>query len=425
MGRSRRDARTIDRSINRLWVGAARARRAIRLRGPRAHAGPPGPGPSAARPRSPSPGTKSSGTRSRTNRRLSSGRSRRRVGARIRHGPAAVRKWQPISPRFRGRARPRPALASPPAREARARRSGRWTARRSSLGARPSRGPSTAASPRRPRRRGGRFAAAAKRAAAGSRMKTSRRRRRRSRLAVDVRGRRDHRADDPTVHEPKSELFCVTRRRTRRRTRREERVSGDSRPEKTPRDPSDAVLAENLETRVAAVSAAPPLPWTPRAPPSRWLRARSRRAETVEQFMGDARARAARCRRSPSKRQRPPAGDARVRAPERAAMTPPPLPRVPPMTRLACIRARNTHTFRWWRPRRPNGGLPLARCRRRDPQWPSNFSAHAPARSAIEVLTVHAAGAIGGRPAPTETGAFIDFYSGVLGVDRAQLTLKR
>ena len=31
----------------------------------------------------------------------------------------------------------------------------------------------------------------------------------------------------------------------------------------------------------------------------------------------------------------------------------------------------------------------------------------------------------GGKPAPTETGAFIDFYSGVLGVDRAQLTLKR
>ena len=29
------------------------------------------------------------------------------------------------------------------------------------------------------------------------------------------------------------------------------------------------------------------------------------------------------------------------------------------------------------------------------------------------------------QPAPSETGAFIDFYSGVLGVDRAQLTLKR
>jgi hypothetical protein len=27
--------------------------------------------------------------------------------------------------------------------------------------------------------------------------------------------------------------------------------------------------------------------------------------------------------------------------------------------------------------------------------------------------------------APKETGAFIDFYSGVLGVDRKQLTLKR
>ena len=29
------------------------------------------------------------------------------------------------------------------------------------------------------------------------------------------------------------------------------------------------------------------------------------------------------------------------------------------------------------------------------------------------------------QPAPSETGAFIDFYSGVLGVDRAALTLER
>ena len=29
------------------------------------------------------------------------------------------------------------------------------------------------------------------------------------------------------------------------------------------------------------------------------------------------------------------------------------------------------------------------------------------------------------KPAPTETGAFIDFYSGVLGVDRAQLARER
>jgi hypothetical protein len=34
-------------------------------------------------------------------------------------------------------------------------------------------------------------------------------------------------------------------------------------------------------------------------------------------------------------------------------------------------------------------------------------------------------GARSPKPAPTETGAFIDFYSGVLGVDRAQLARER
>ena len=119
-----------------------------------------------------------------------------------------------------------------------------------------------------------------------------------------------------------------------------------------------------------------------------------------------------------------------MRALERAAMTPPP----PPLssaddasrvysreqeTRVSAAASSEGRTA---------GSLSRGVVDVSDHEHDANLSRSArSARSAIEVRRVVDVSPRrdGGKPAPTETGAFIDFYSGVLGVDRAQLTLKR
>ena len=153
--------------------------------------------------------------------------------------------------------------------------------------------------------------------------------------------------------------------------------------------------------------------------------------ETVEQFMGE-RARGAQLAAALAEQTaKSLLLETRVRALERAAMTPPPLPlssaddasRVysrEEETRVSVVASSEGRTA---------GSLSRGVVDVSDHEHDANFSSRSArsARSAIEVRRVVDVSPRrdGGRPAPTETGAFIDFYSGVLGVDRAQLTLKR
>ena len=152
--------------------------------------------------------------------------------------------------------------------------------------------------------------------------------------------------------------------------------------------------------------------------------------ETVEQFMGE-RARGAQLAAALAEQTaKSLLLETRVRALERAAMTPPP----PPLssaddasrvysreqeTRVSAAASSEGRTA---------GSLSRGVVDVSDHEHDANLSRSArSARSAIEVRRVVDVSPRrdGGKPAPTETGAFIDFYSGVLGVDRAQLTLKR
>ena len=200
---------------------------------------------------------------------------------------------------------------------------------------------------------------------------------------------------------------------------------------------SDAVLAkENLETRVAeserraaaAVDAA-------RAAEQVAARAVAACQETVEQFMGE-RARGAQLAAALAEQTaKSLLLENRVRALERArefsddAMmrsSDDVIARVYPASSegISAVASSEGRTAGCSR-----GFVDVSGFEQRDANFSRSFSRSA--RSAIAVrrnpdkAEVSPMRRDGGKPAPTETGAFIDFYSGVLGVDRAQLTLKR
>ena len=294
---SRRDAD--DRSIDQSSFGRAPATRhpAARgslnpSRGPRSR--------SVGRaPRSPSPARN---RQARDRGRTDGSRGRRaRSRSGIRHGPAPVRKW----------IRRVPASLFPPSRRcrrARARRSGRWTARRSSLGSRGEPRASTAASTE--------TAAATTRAPA--RGGSARRRVPDETPAGDgdaaslrsTFGDSDRRLmTQQSTSQKASSSVCETqnRRRTRRRTSLRTRDPKTQEPEATRFSPRSGDARRREERRAAAAAGAA------RAAEQRPARARSRRQETVEQF-GRARARRAARGGAAEQTARAPAGT-RVRAP--------------------------------------------------------------------------------------------------------------
>ena len=200
------------------------------------------------------------------------------------------------------------------------------------------------------------------------------------------------------------------------------------------------VLAENLETRVAeserraaaAVDAA-------RAAEQVAARAVAACQETVEQFMGE-RARGAQLAAALAEQTaKSLLLENRVRALERARE----------FSDDAMMREEHhavSNDARRVYPREEGISCAVASSEGRTPSGSSGFfvdvsgferddanhsrSFSRSARSAIAVRRDRDPAEVsprrdGGKPAPTETGAFIDFYSGVLGVDRAQLTLKR
>jgi hypothetical protein len=188
---------------------------------------------------------------------------------------------------------------------------------------------------------------------------------------------------------------------------------------------SDAVLAENLETRVAeserraaaAVDAA-------RAAEQVAARAVAACQETVEQFMGE-RARGAQLAAALAEQTaKSLLLENRVRALERAASDDA-MMRSSDDARRVYSREESVSAAvsSEGRTAGSRGFVDVSGFER-----DANVSRSA--RSAIAVRRNPDPAEVsprrdGGKPAPTETGAFIDFYSGVLGVDRAQLTLKR
>jgi len=193
------------------------------------------------------------------------------------------------------------------------------------------------------------------------------------------------------------------------------------------------VLAENLETRVAeserraaaAVDAA-------RAAEQVAARAVAACQETVEQFMGE-RARGAQLAAALAEQTaKSLLLENRVRALERAASDDAMMRSSDDARRVYPASSEGVSAVASSEGRTPSGSsgffVDVSGFERGDANFSRSFSRSA--RSAIAVRRDRDHPEVsprrdGGKPAPTETGAFIDFYSGVLGVDRAQLTLKR